>query len=278
MGYGQKSSGNSMNQFSLGARILAGAVGVTASLAVGGAGNEKYLQYSSVKDSFSTARLPIRFFHLKAEATISTIEKLGIKPVTTVSAATPSVIFVLGGPGSGKGTQCAKISEEYGYAHLSAGDLLRAEKVAPGSKFGEVIQENLQNGTLVPTSITCSLLERAMKESERNNFLIDGFPRGEENLDVWNSEMAGKVDLQCVLFFHCSQEVCTQRCLGRGAAGSGRSDDNMDSLRKRFVTYEETTMPIIQQFEALGLVRKIDAARSAEDVFADVKVIMKEVM
>ena len=55
-----------------------------------------------------------------------------------------------------------------------------------------------------------------------------------------------QVNLKRVLFFHCPQEVCTSRCLARGAAGSGRTDDNEESLRKRFVTYENATMPIIR--------------------------------
>jgi UMP-CMP kinase len=266
-----------MKRFTVGARFLAGAVGLSTSAVIGGVAKEKYQRDSSIDETsanlVSKARLSFhQFFQLKAEATISTIEKLAIKP----AEEKPCVIFVLGGPGSGKGTQCAKISDHYGYVHLSAGDLLRAERAAPGSKFGDIIQDNLKNGTLVPTSITCSLLERAMGESDTNNFLIDGFPRGEENLEVWNAEMGEKVDLQCVLFFHCSQEVCTKRCLARGAAGSGRSDDNQESLKKRFVTYEQATMPIIQQLEKLGLVRKIDASRSPEEVFDDVQTIMKD--
>lgn len=61
------------------------------------------------------------------------------------------------------------------------------------------------------------------------------------------------------------------RCLQRGAAGSGRSDDNEESLKKRFQTYVHDTMPIIEHYEALGLVRKIDASQSPEDVFEEVK-------
>merc|ERR1712059_246108 len=110
------------------------------------------------------------------------------------------------------GTQCSKIVEQFGHVHLSAGDLLRAERAAPGSEFGELIEGHLVNGTIVPVEITCSLLERAMTESEKNNFLIDGFPRNVNNLEGW-----------------------TARCLSRGAAGSGRSDDNEESLKKRFV-------------------------------------------
>lgn len=61
------------------------------------------------------------------------------------------------------------------------------------------------------------------------------------------------------------------RCLQRGAAGSGRSDDNEESLRKRFQTYVNDTMPIIDYYDALGLVRKIDASQSPDQVFDDVK-------
>lgn len=187
----------------------------------------------------------------------------------------PNVIFVLGGPGAGKGTQCSKIVEQFGHVHLSAGDLLRAERAAPGSEFGELIEGHLVNGTIVPVEITCSLLERAMTESEKNNFLIDGFPRNENNLEGWSKVMGDKVNLQCVLFFHCTQEVCTARCLSRGAAGSGRSDDNEESLKKRFVTYEQATMPIIMQFEEQNLVRKIDASKSQEEVYSEVETILK---
>ena len=57
------------------------------------------------------------------------------------------------------------------------GDLLRAERKAPGSEYGELIEHHITNGTIVPVAITCSLLQRAMKESGKSNFLIDGFPR-----------------------------------------------------------------------------------------------------
>jgi len=135
----------------------------------------------------------------------------------------PNVIFVLGGPGAGKGTQCARIVHQFGHVHLSAGDLLREERAKPGSEFGELIEHHITNGTIVPVEITCSLLQRAMNDSDKNNFLIDGFPRNEDNLQGWNKQMGEKVNLQCVLYFQCSQEICTARCLQRGAAGSGRS-------------------------------------------------------
>merc|ERR1711881_701936 len=146
-----------------------------------------------------------------------------------IKMAKPNVVFVLGAPGAGKGTQCQRIVEKFGYVHLSAGDLLRAERKTPGSEHGQVIEEHIVNGTIVPVAITCSLLERAMKESEKNDFLIDGFPRNEDNLQGWNEAVGDKVNLRFVLFLDCSENTCIERCLKRGAAGSGRSDDNEES-------------------------------------------------
>jgi len=183
-----------------------------------------------------------------------------------------NVVFVLGGPGSGKGTQCARISEQFKWAHLSAGDLLRAER-AKGSELGEQIDHHIKNGTIVPVEVTCSLLENAMVASKdvTNDFLIDGFPRNKDNLDGWHRQMSSKTDVKFTLFFDCTEEICTERCLQRGMAGSGRTDDNIESLRKRFVTNKESTMPIVKHFEEKGLLRTIDATQSPDDVFEKVK-------
>ncbi|CAG7678340.1 unnamed protein product [Allacma fusca] len=183
----------------------------------------------------------------------------------------PKVVFVLGGPGAGKGTQCSKIVETFGFVHLSAGDLLREERNKPGSEFGEMIEQHIRDGTIVPVEVTCSLIDRAMQKSESNNFLVDGFPRNQNNLDGWDKEMTGKVEVLFVLFFDAPEDVCVERCLQRGEAGSGRSDDNPESLKKRVATYVNATMPIIEHFKGLSLVRKINAAQDPEAVFQDVR-------
>lgn len=208
-----------------------------------------------------------RFFSscVKLLSTMANIEK-------------PKVVFVLGGPGAGKGTQCANIVKEFGFVHLSAGDLLREERNTPGTKYGELIEEHIRNGTIVPVEITCKLLERAMQQSNSNKFLIDGFPRNQDNLDGWNREMSDKVDLLFVLFFDCSQETCVERCLKRGAAGSGRSDDNMDSLKKRIQTFINDSLPIIEYYNEKDLVRRVEASKAPDDVFEEVKQIFKAVL
>ena len=91
------------------------------------------------------------------------------------------VSFVLGGPAAGKSTQCQKLVEEYGCVHLSAGDLLREER-ASGSETAELIESYIKEGAIVPVEITLNLIKKAMEQSTANRFLIDGFPRNEDNL------------------------------------------------------------------------------------------------
>lgn len=198
----------------------------------------------------------------------------------------PLVAFVLGGPGSGKGTQCKLICDEFGFRHLSAGDLLRAERDSPGSQYGEMIERHIQEGRIVPVEVTCSLLEKAMMEhceklasgakengdqNLRGKFLIDGFPRNEDNLKGWTKQLSEKVEILFVLFLDCPHDVCIQRCLERGQQGSNRSDDNEVSLRKRLVTYTQDTMPIIEHYRKLDLLKRIDATKTPTEVYSEVR-------
>jgi UMP-CMP kinase len=104
-----------------------------------------------------------------------------------------------------------------------------------------------------------------MTESGKDMFLIDGFPRNKDNLDGWNRQMGTKSIVKCVLFFECSNEVCVERCLERGK-NSGRSDDNIESLTLRTKTYNESTLPIIQHFDGMNMVKRIDASKTADEV------------
>ncbi|KDR21793.1 UMP-CMP kinase [Zootermopsis nevadensis] len=201
----------------------------------------------------------------------------GIRSLAMSSTIKPDVVFVLGAPGAGKGTQCTNIVKEFGFIHLSAGDLLREERNKEGSEYGELIEDNIKHGRIVPVEITCSLIEKAMKKSGSSKFLIDGFPRNQDNLDGWNRQMAANVNLLFVLFFDCPQEVCVSRCLERGAAGSGRSDDNPESLKKRFDTYMNDSVPIIQYYEQQNLVKKVDAGGTPDEVFEAVKAIFQNI-
>jgi len=187
------------------------------------------------------------------------------------SADEVTVIFVLGGPGAGKGTQCAKLVSDYGFKHLSAGDLLREEQDRPGSEFGEMIKTYIKEGTIVPMEVTVKLLENAMKDAkEKDNkslFLIDGFPR---KLDQAHAFEKSVVPSKFTLFFDCPEDVMQERLLNRGKT-SGRADDNLESIKKRFRTFVETSMPVVDEFESQGKVVKVSATRGPDEVYEEVK-------
>lgn len=95
--------------------------------------------------------------------------------------------------------------------------------------------------------------------------------------NVWLQEVGDKVDLKAVIFLECSEQVCTQRCLNRGLQGSGRSDDNVESLVKRFNTYINDSLPIVRWYDELKLVHKFDAMQIPDKVFADVGEMLTKV-
>ena len=177
-------------------------------------------------------------------------------------------LLQLGGPGCGKGTNCMRLKEELGFVHLSAGDLLRAEQKREGSAEAKLIAEYIKEGKIVPAEITITLLRRAMQETPEATFLIDGFPRKLDQARMF--EEAVRTPPQFVLFFDVSKEVMTDRIIERGKT-SGRSDDNMAALIKRFDTFVNTSYPVIEYFQGRGLVERVDAAGSIDDVFATAK-------
>ncbi|KAI9359040.1 adenylate kinase-domain-containing protein [Pilaira anomala] len=188
------------------------------------------------------------------------------------------VVFVLGGPGAGKGTQCTNIKRDYDFVHLSAGDLLREEQQREGSQFGELIQSYIRDGLIVPMEVTIALLENAMKEiiekEKKTRFLIDGFPRKMDQATRFESTV---VESKFVLYFSCGEEELTKRLLKRGES-SGRIDDNMESIQKRFQVFKESSYPVIEALRAKNKVRQIDSEKSIEDVYTEVKRVFDEAL
>lgn len=181
------------------------------------------------------------------------------------------VVFVLGGPGSGKGTQCARLVQEFGLEHFSAGDLLRAH-MKSGSPEGQMVADMIKNGQIVPSHVTISLLQRAMDESGSTKpFLIDGFPRNEENRSQFEKQTG--ISPELVLFFDCPEEVMERRLLGRN---EGRTDDNIETIRKRFKVFLDSTVPVVEHYEQQGKVARINADRGADDIYKEVRRLFLE--
>uniref|UniRef100_A0A0D9WUS8 UMP-CMP kinase n=1 Tax=Leersia perrieri TaxID=77586 RepID=A0A0D9WUS8_9ORYZ len=177
----------------------------------------------------------------------------------------PFIAFVLGGPGSGKGTQCARIASDYGFAHLSAGDLLRNE-ISSGTEKGELILDIIKQGKIVPSEITVELIRKAMESTDAKRVLIDGFPRCEENRIAFERITGTEPDL--VVFFDCPEDEMVKRLLGRN---QGRVDDNIETIKKRLKVFESLNIPVIDYYSSRGKVHKINATGTEQEIFGAVR-------
>lgn len=163
--------------------------------------------------------------------------------------------------------------EEFGCVHLSAGDLLRAEKKT-GSKHAELINKCQVEGKIVPSEITVTLIKNAMQKAMAKGtslFVIDGFPRNMGNLTAWEKVMGKSADVQFCMLLTAPEDVLVERLLQRGKT-SGRKDDNVESIKKRLRTYRDSTLPIVNIFRNKKLLREVQSAPgSVEEVYLRVR-------
>ncbi|XP_076647636.1 adenylate kinase 1 [Halictus rubicundus] len=177
-------------------------------------------------------------------------------------------IWIIGGPGCGKGTQCERIIGKYGFYHISSGDLLR-EEVASGSARGASLQELMSKGLFVPTDIVLDLIRERMEKAKaegatKTGFLIDGYPR-ELDQGILFEKNVCPVDL--IIFFDVSSETMKTRLLGR-AAVSQRADDNEETIKKRIEIFNVKNGEIVEHYK--DKVVRIVAEGAIDDIFNQV--------
>ena len=180
----------------------------------------------------------------------------------------PQVIFVMGGPGAGKGTQCARLVKELGFATFSTGDLLRGVVKEKKAEGWEQLDADMKEGKLISSERVLFYLKDAILKSDNKKILVDGYPRNQENMDVWDKVMKDVVDVKAALFFDCPAEEMKNRILGRN---EGRADDNEATIKKRIDVFEKETRPLTPIFEKQGILIKIDCFRTKEEIFEDIK-------
>ena len=181
------------------------------------------------------------------------------------------IIFILGGPGSGKGTQCQLLQKKFVCKHISVGDLLRVERKR-GSKYSSLINSCINNGKIVPSFITINLIMNEINNSENDIILLDGFPRNLENLNLWNDMNTIKAKLKCI-FFDCKHDVMIKRLLKRGL-DSGREDDNLEVIKKRLQIFEESTEAVLDYFNQKKLLHRIDTNRKTNIIFDELSYLI----
>lgn len=173
------------------------------------------------------------------------------------------VIWVLGGPGSGKGTQCDTLVNKLGYTHLSSGDLLRNE-VLSGSKKGLQIFRLMETGELVPTIVVLGILADAMVTTiyggNAKGFLLDAFPQTLEQAEAFESQVVAPTK---IIYLSMEQEIMEGRLLERG-----NFDDTKEAIEKRCATFQTQTRPVLEKYQTK--VVKVLADRSPEDISNDI--------
>lgn len=196
-------------------------------------------------------------------------------------------ILILGAPGAGKGTQATRISEKYGIAHISTGDIFRAN-IKGGTEIGKLAKSYIDAGKLVPDSVTCEIVkDRLAQPDVQEGYLLDGFPRNlfqaEElakfsqidlclNLEVDPAlimdRICGRRVCSCGESYHVSTLNGATTCAKCGKELYQRDDDNPATVKARLNTYDVQTAPLIAYYAAQNkLASVVCGTKTPDEVF-----------
>ena len=204
-------------------------------------------------------------------------------------------ILILGAPGAGKGTQSAKLTEEFGIDHVTTGDALRSNKEMDISDMDteyDTPGEYMDQGELVPDEVVNAIVDEAL--SQAGGFVLDGYPRNLEQAE----ELEDMTDLDIVLMLDVSEEELVHRLTGRRMDPETgdiyhveynppedpeveerlvqRDDDDEETVRERLSVYRENTEPVIEHYEEQGVLERVDGEQAPDDVWEDVKATIED--
>ncbi len=208
-------------------------------------------------------------------------------------------LILLGPPGAGKGTQAERLVEDFGLPHISTGDMLRAQ-VAAGSELGERAKGYMDAGDLVPDEVIIGMiLQRIGEEDAADGFLLDGFPRNEQQAEALDQALGQRErQLTAALLVEVPDEEVVRRLAGRrvcvknpthiyhvefdppkhedvcdqdGSRLIQRDDDREETIRRRLEVYHAQTEPLVGFYDRGGLLRRIDGTRTADEVHAHMR-------
>jgi adenylate kinase len=179
-----------------------------------------------------------------------------------------ATIALLGPPGSGKGTQAARLQDEFGYTPLSTGNLLREARL-DGTDLGRRAASYMDRGDLVPDELILAVVREAADDFEGKAVLLDGFPRTRAQAEAMTAGLAqlGR-ELGAAILIDVPEDVVMERILSRG---QGRSDDNPETVRERLRVYHEETEPLIAYYDERGLLRRVDGSSTPDEVYEQVR-------
>ena len=182
-------------------------------------------------------------------------------------------IVIFGAPGSGKGTQSERLIKEYGLHHISTGELLR-DHIARGTEIGKVADSYISQGNLIPDELMLELLEHEIDTNSQKTskgIIFDGFLRTVPQADALKALLARRGSgIHAVVGLEVADDELVDRLVKRGLE-SGRSDDNIDTIRKRLEVYHRQTSPLREYYVSEGKYCPIEGAGDVEKIFGDIK-------
>ncbi len=185
-------------------------------------------------------------------------------------------LVVFGAPGSGKGTQSARLIDEYGLYHISTGELLR-DHIARGTELGRVADSYISKGQLIPDQLMIDILEHTLDENPETaeGVIFDGFPRTIPQAKALKEMLARRGSkVHAVVGLEVDDAELIDRLLKRGLE-SGRSDDNLETINARLKVYNEQTAPLRDYYTSEGKYHGIKGSGAIDDIFNDIKTALK---
>jgi adenylate kinase len=175
---------------------------------------------------------------------------------------------LFGPPGSGKGTQAARLSDDLGFRQLATGDLLRAAR-AGGTALGQRAAEYMDRGDLVPDEVIVAMVREAIARAGDEAIVLDGFPRSVPQADALAEVLQSDGrDLSGAVLIDVPDDIVVERISSRG---QGRSDDNPETVRERLRVYHAETAPLVAYYDERGLLRRVDGSGDPDAVYAQVR-------
>lgn len=186
-------------------------------------------------------------------------------------------LLIMGPPGAGKGTQAVDLAARVGGAHISTGDIFRAN-VAQQTPLGQKAQEYMDAGQYVPDEVTNAMVRDRLGEADAASFVLDGYPRTADQvaeLDAILTALGAQLD-GVISLVVADREELVQRMIKR-AETSGRADDTEEVIRRRQDVYEAETAALVPIYAQRGLLHEVDGIGTIDEVAARIAAVVDSI-